>query len=849
MSGVLKLRKGMLHTDPNLLSVLVGNPSIKSTLLQGESLLKRLVDVVLSISGIILFSPFLPLVALLIKLDSTGPVFYLADRVGKNRNHFRMWKFRTMIDTPIEVGESVSPQFDPRVTSVGRLLRRSKLNELPQLFNILKGDMTFVGPRPEAPDLAELYPKEAQRVFSVKPGLVGPASIIGRNEEEVYPPGVDVKKYYIENILPAKNKMDLEYIDNPSLLKHIKYILDGVKETFAGAISKRHLHDNRSQIFLLLSDTFLMACFYTGANSIGHMRSPAEIDWATALITLSIVLPTRLAWNIYFGMYSSLIRYLSFSDVTAVIKAVSAGSFTLYIIAHALNTIQYSNLMAFVDSASLIILHSSLRLGLRVFWDRRNRNNDQRAKNRILIYGVCDEGYAACRAFTSDGYFPFEIVGFLDDAPNNFGKTINGKKVLGNRHHIVALARLYRVHEVLIAHPMVHKLSELRRICDRAGLICRIWNPIGDAGSPSRPTMPGMALKLSDLLPERAFRADPAAVAELLTGKTVLMNGSGGALGGELCRRALHLGCGRLIIVDRYESYLNETVAALVKDFSHEKIIPVLADIEETDSLEKVFRNYRPNFVFQAAMRKYSPLLAVDLCDVGQVNYLRTFNLAKAALECGSERFVMISSFTATTRENLIADSLHVAEVSLEHFFEGTKTQFIVARICDVFENRGGIASIVENQIKNREELTLPSADAKACFISKEYGSEFILQSLVDAGKSGTSGSQLFVCDAGSPVLLTKLSGRIASHYGLKLGRDVPIRYTEALAHPPSQPPPSSPSTNRTFRNRSAHAREEAKAFFRDFVENNRGQTHKGDWKEWTQRAIAKCESTLQPWR
>ena len=122
---------------------------------------KRFIDIILSLFGLIIFSLFLPFIALLIKLDSKGPVFYRTDRIGKNFKRFRMWKFRTMIDTQIEVGESVSPQFDPRVTPLGRFLRRTKINELPQLINILRGEMTFVGPRPEAPDLAKLYPKEA----------------------------------------------------------------------------------------------------------------------------------------------------------------------------------------------------------------------------------------------------------------------------------------------------------------------------------------------------------------------------------------------------------------------------------------------------------------------------------------------------------------------------------------------------------------------------------------------------------------------------------------------------------------------------------------------------------------
>jgi len=223
---------------------------------------KRLMDILLSLAGIISVLPFFPLILLLIKLDSRGPVFFLGERIGKDMKTFRMYKFRTMIDTPVEVGESLSPAKDPRVTSFGRFLRRTKMNELPQLINILKGEMTFVGPRPEAPDLFELYPEKAKRIFSVKPGLISPGTILGRNEEDFYPQGVDIKKYYIEEILPKKIEVDLEYLKNQSLFKDLGYIALGIKETLFGALSKSHIHDNRSHIYLFMTDSFLILCSF-----------------------------------------------------------------------------------------------------------------------------------------------------------------------------------------------------------------------------------------------------------------------------------------------------------------------------------------------------------------------------------------------------------------------------------------------------------------------------------------------------------------------------------------------------------------------------------------------------------
>src|SRR4030042_5945934 len=167
-----------------------------------EALVLRAFDIVFSLIGLVIAAPLFPAIAVLIKLNSKGPVFFPVKRVGKDMKLFPMYKFRTMLESSAVIDQNICPQYDPRVTSVGRFLRRTKLNELPQLLNILKGEMSFVGPRPEAPDLAEMYPEDAKRVYTVKPGLVGPAvisvlkgAVNGRNEEELYPKGVDPKEY------------------------------------------------------------------------------------------------------------------------------------------------------------------------------------------------------------------------------------------------------------------------------------------------------------------------------------------------------------------------------------------------------------------------------------------------------------------------------------------------------------------------------------------------------------------------------------------------------------------------------------------------------------------------------
>src|SRR6266446_4818575 len=289
-------------------------------------MIKRSVDIFLSMIGISITIPLIPFIALFIKIDSRGPVFFLCDRVGKDGKSFKMYKFRTMYETPVQVGASLSPVDDPRVTRFGRFLRRTKLNELPQLINILIGEMTFVGPRPEAPDLAALYPSHAKRIFGVKPGLVGPNQILGRNEEEWYPPGVDPQQYYIESILPKKLLIDLEYVQQSSIFKDIKYILFGIKETIFKVLSWKLILQNKSQVYLLCIDIFFVISSFMLAGTLRFGGALNKIYLASFLPLLPTFVVIRISCFFYFGLYSTLIRHISNADIIGIFKGVSVSS-------------------------------------------------------------------------------------------------------------------------------------------------------------------------------------------------------------------------------------------------------------------------------------------------------------------------------------------------------------------------------------------------------------------------------------------------------------------------------------------------------------------------------------------
>lgn len=179
--------------------------------------MRRACDIFFALSALILLSPFLFAIGIALLLASPSRPFYRGVRIGRFGKPFRMWKFRTMVPGAARFG-SITAKNDGRVTPIGRFLRRTKLDELPQLFNLLKGDMTLIGPRPEAPDVVALYTAEQSLVLTVKPGLTGISQIRISDESESIPPHVNPTEYYVEHIMGPKNRADLDYLRSRSSL-------------------------------------------------------------------------------------------------------------------------------------------------------------------------------------------------------------------------------------------------------------------------------------------------------------------------------------------------------------------------------------------------------------------------------------------------------------------------------------------------------------------------------------------------------------------------------------------------------------------------------------------------------
>lgn len=186
---------------------------------------KRAYDVCFSGLGLLVLAPLLAVIALAIKVLDSGSVFFQQERVGRNGRLFRICKFRTMVRNAETLGLSVTKDRDPRITPIGRWLRKTKLDELPQLWNVIKGDMSLVGPRPEVPKYVARYTPQQHKVLELKPGITDLATLEFRDEEELLSQASDTEKFYVDYCIPRKVELNLAYAQNAGVWEDTKVIL------------------------------------------------------------------------------------------------------------------------------------------------------------------------------------------------------------------------------------------------------------------------------------------------------------------------------------------------------------------------------------------------------------------------------------------------------------------------------------------------------------------------------------------------------------------------------------------------------------------------------------------------
>jgi len=200
----------------------------------------------MSVGGLLVIWPLMLIIALLVKAEDGGAVLFRQERIGRRGRPFRMWKFRTMVPDAETLGPQITAAGDHRITRVGAWLRRQKLDELPQIFNVLSGEMTMVGPRPEVPKYVGMYTPEQRSVLELDPGITDQASVLFADEAALLAGKADPEAFYIERIVPEKIRINLEYADRATPLRDFEVVLETLGHVLSRVRSESRTTDNSS---------------------------------------------------------------------------------------------------------------------------------------------------------------------------------------------------------------------------------------------------------------------------------------------------------------------------------------------------------------------------------------------------------------------------------------------------------------------------------------------------------------------------------------------------------------------------------------------------------------------------
>jgi lipopolysaccharide/colanic/teichoic acid biosynthesis glycosyltransferase len=444
-------------------------------------MLKRTVDLLIASIGLIVLLPVLLVVALLIKLDSTGPVFFRQSRIGLNEKSFRIFKFRSMVSGAYKMGSRLTTKRDPRVTRVGQILRWFKIDELPQLINVLKGEMSLIGPRPEDPYFVRYYSAAQRRVLTVRPGMVGPSQILGRDELESYPEGLkDTEAYYAEHILPEKLGRDLEYVEHASFLGDMSLLARGIWATARGAVKTKFLWRRRHRVALFLGDCLLIICSCYLAFMIRH-----DFDWPVdarfLLLPLLITLVTRSMALMYYGAYQGVFAYFGLWDLAAIFKAVSLSGVISAGLTFFVGLQSFPRSVFVIDWAMILFMLGGVRYGLRGWVRQRWRQRGQR-RRKALVVGAGVGGEQIARTLLEDPLCPYRPVGFIDEVPERWGSLIHGVRVLGGATELPLAVSANRIQAVFVCMSDLtdSAAQEVVDVCERAGVEYRIVPALSD---------------------------------------------------------------------------------------------------------------------------------------------------------------------------------------------------------------------------------------------------------------------------------------------------------------------------------------------------------------------------------
>jgi len=424
---------------------------------------KRLIDVTLAAVGLILSAPVMGVIAFLLWIDSRKHVIFSQERLGLHGRPFRMHKFRKFPAHWGDQGRGLTAAYDARITPLGAFLERAKLDELPQLWNILKGEMSFLGPRPESLRFADLFTGKYAAILEYRPGIFGPSQVAFRNECDLYPADEDPEVYYRRTLFSQKAELDLAYFQKANCVSDLLWIIKGIWVSIVGVVDWRRSLGFHAKIVLV--DLAMIETAWIFAHILRFSGWPVG-RYSEVFLTGQWMVPLVLILGMIFGScYRHPVSFFSISDAVRLVSVVSLSWLACFLmLVYVERGVGFSLLpLSWFISLPLLLLPRALR---RISFEKSKNQNPHRL-NCVVIYGASRGGYALA-SWMKSGSNGIHLIGFLDDDPKLQGTRVHGYRVLGRESDLPTVHEVHHIDEIWVTFlPDPFKRGCLKALCER----------------------------------------------------------------------------------------------------------------------------------------------------------------------------------------------------------------------------------------------------------------------------------------------------------------------------------------------------------------------------------------------
>lgn len=506
------------------------------------------------------------------------------------------------------------------------------------------------------------------------------------------------------------------------------------------------------------------------------LTPPREILEGAVFVVLASIF-IKIPTFYFFGLYRGVYHYTSLWDLINILKATAIGSVimvSLIGISRGLEGIPRSIFL--LDLILTILLISVARVGVRIYYSHirslsRTRNFSQ--KRKLLLLGAGNTGEKIAREVLQESKAEYQIVGFLDDNPQKQNVNIHGIPVLGRINDLQSID--FEFDEIIITAPSATG-DQMRHIVEQCELTGKKFK-----------TVPGFHelinkdvsikttrdVSLMDLLGRAEVSLNSPSINAFIKGKRILVTGAGGSIGSELVRQCSAFSPGSIILVDNSEQNLFEIEQKFSEEEHTHRIIPILANIQNKELLEKIFKDNRPQVILHAAAYKHVPIQELNPWAGVMTNVVGTLNLVELSTKYKAKKFVLVSTDKAVHPVNVMGATKRLAEKIIQTVKSKNNTQFFAVRFGNVIGSSGSVIPTFKKQIDSGGPVTVTHPEMYRYFMSISEAAQLILQT----GAIGQSG-QIFLLDMGKPIKIVDMARDLIKLSGFEPEKDIPIIYT-----------------------------------------------------------------------